>query len=229
MLKAVIYDLDDTMVNSNPLHARAWEGLLKAYGYTFTDIPKHMRSGFIGMRLIDVAKEVTEYLKLDINSDELYRKRIEAFLLLVEKELELMPGLLESLELFKKHHYKLAIASSGAKKYVELVLHKFHMKDYFDSVITGDDVTKGKPNPEAYLVTAKKLGIPPSECLVLEDATKGIQAAKAAGCLCIAIRNPNVPPQTYHDADAVVNSLHEINLDIIERLNVFHNRKGNGI
>lgn len=218
MVKAVIYDLDDTMVNSDPLHARAWEELLKEYGYKFGDLPEHMRSSFIGMRVIDIVKEIAAYLKLDASTDKLYQKRVEAFLLLVEKELELMPGLLESLDLLRRHNYKLAIASSGAKKYIELVLNKFHIKDYFAVVITGDDVTIGKPNPETYLVASKKLGLLPSECLVLEDATKGIQSAKAAGCLCIAIKNPNVPPQNYPDADLVMDSLQDINLDVIKSL-----------
>jgi HAD superfamily hydrolase (TIGR01509 family) len=141
-------------------------------------------------------------------------------LLLVEKELGLMPGLLETLKLLKEENYKLAIASSGVKKYIALVLNKFHIKEYFDVVITGDDVKVGKPNPETYLVAARKLGVLPAECLVLEDATKGIQSAKAAGCFCIAVKNPNVPSQTYPDADLVVNSLHDVNLDLMKRLNV---------
>lgn len=219
MIKAVIYDLDDTMVNSDPLHARAWEELLKDYGYKFRDLPEHMRSGFIGMRVIDIVKEIADYLKLDTSPDYLYRKRIDVFLLIVENELQLMPGLLESLELLKKNNYKIAVASSGAKKYIELVLNKFSIKHYFDVVITGDDVTVGKPNPETYLVASEKLKVTPSQCLVLEDATKGIQSAKAAGCNCIAIKNPNVPPQTYPEADLVLNSLYELTSDIIYRFN----------
>jgi len=217
MIKAIIYDLDDTMVNSDPLHARAWEELLKEYGHKFSDLPEKMRSNFIGMRVVDIVKELAAYLKLDTNPKDLYKKRIDIFLRIVEKELQVMPGLLSSLKLFKENNYKLAVASSGAKKYIELVLEKFDIKHYFDVVITGDDVKVGKPNPETYLVACEKLKLLPSECLVLEDATKGIQSAKAAGCSCIAVENPNIPAQVYPDADVVIHSLSELTLQVINK------------
>lgn len=129
-----------------------------------------------------------------------------------------MPGLLESLERFKAAGFKLAVASSGAQKYIELVLNKFEINGYFDAVVTGDDVKVGKPHPEAYLIAAEKLRVGAQECLVLEDATKGIQSAKAAGCKCVAVSNPNVPAQDFSEADVVVNSLDEVTLDLIKEL-----------
>jgi beta-phosphoglucomutase len=218
MISAIIYDLDDTMVNSDPLHARAWEELLKEHGHEFRALPEELRSSFIGMRVVDIVSEIVDYLDIKANKDDLYKKRIELFLEIVENELEPMPGLLESLKRFKAAGFKLAVASSGAGKYIDLVLTKFDIQDYFDAVVTGDDVKIGKPHPEAYLIAAKKLQLDPAVCLVLEDATKGIQSAKAAGCKCIAIKNPNVPSQDFSTADLVVESLNDITLDVVKKL-----------
>jgi beta-phosphoglucomutase family hydrolase len=217
MIRAVIFDLDDTMVNSDPLHARAWEELLKNYGYKFSDLPQELRSNFIGMRVADIVNELIDYLQLNTNKEKFYKKRVEIFLKIVKKELQVMPGLIYSLKLMKDNNYKLAVASSGAKKYIELVLEKFDIKHYFDVIITGDDVIKGKPNPETYLIACKKLNLKPSECLVLEDATKGIRSAKAAECSCIAVKNPNIPEQSYPEADLVLESLNKLTLDVVRQ------------
>ena len=155
---------------------------------------------------------------LEANKDDLYKKRIELFLDIVKRELEPLPGLHESLERFKAAGLKLAAASSGAKTYTSLVLDKFEIRNYFESVVTGDDVTIGKPHPEAYIIAAKKLGLDPNQCLVLEDATKGIQSAKAAGCKCIAVKNSNIPTQDFSLADLVVPSLSAVTIDVIQSL-----------
>lgn len=215
MIKAIIYDVNGTMVNSVPLHDRAWRELLRHYGYEYDDLPVEMRSGFIGMRVLDVLRDITVYLRLSVNVKDVYNKRREIFLAIAAEELELMPGLMSSLMLFKKNKYKVAIASSGAKKYIELVLTKFRLNGYFDVIITGDDVLNSKPNPEIYLSASKKLGFFPSECLAFEDSAKGVQAAKDAGCKCIAVENACMLSRSNVRADAVVGSLNEVNLTLV--------------
>ena len=157
MIKAVIYDMDDLMVNSNPLHILAWERLLKDYNHKFSDIPEEIRSKFVGMRVIDICKEIISTLKIDSNLEPFYNKRIQLFLDIVKNELEAMPGLIKSLELFKSNNFKIALGSSGAKQYVNLVLDRFNIREYFDVIISGDCVSIGKPHPETYLVGSKKL------------------------------------------------------------------------
>lgn len=218
MIKAVIYDLDDLMVNSNPLHGEAWGILLEKYGRKRSDLPENLRSKWIGMRVIDITKEIIKKLKLKVDLESFYKERTKIFLELVKKKLKSMPGLLYSLKLFKENDFKIAIASSGAKKYIQIVLSRFRISDYFDVVVSGDDVKIGKPNPETYIVACKKLNLRPENCLVLEDATKGIESAKSAGCKCIAIRNPNTPPQNHSKANLVFNSLEELTLDTVKSL-----------
>ena len=218
MQKAIIYDLDDLMVNSDPLHVQTDELLLEEHGHKFAELPKELRSGFIGMRVTDILKEIVKYLNLNVDLDSLYQKRTEIFLKLVKEKLEAMPGLNESLELFKTNGFKIALASSGAKEYINLVLDKFNIKKIFDVIVSGDDVKSGKPHPETYLITSEKLGVKPKKCLVLEDSTKGIESAKSAGCKCIAIINPYTPTQDNSKADIVLNSLNEITLDMVNSL-----------
>jgi len=215
MIKAIIYDLDDLMVNSNPLHIEAWDILLSKFNYKLDDLPKEFHSKFIGMRVIDISKEIIKALNLNVEIESFYKERINIFLELVREKVGAMSGLLNSLKLVKEKGLKIAIASSGTKEYIQLILSKFDINDYFDTVVSGDDVKIGKPDPETYLVIAKKLGFKAEECLVLEDATAGIESAKAAGCKCIAVRNPNTPPQNYSKADKVINSLKDLTLNII--------------
>lgn len=205
------------MVNSDPLHKESWEVLMKRYGYNFYDIPEKIRNGFIGIRIIDVLEKVIEYFKIKTSPEELSKHREKIFLKAVKEKLEPMPGLFKSLNLFK-NKFKIAIASSGTKVYLDRVIEKFNIKDNFNVVISGDDVKFGKPNPEIYLLTSRRLGLKPEECLVLEDSTHGIEAAKSAGCRCIAIRNSNTLPQDISRADIALNSLNEINFDVLKKL-----------
>ncbi|MBI2141866.1 HAD family phosphatase [Candidatus Woesearchaeota archaeon] len=217
MIKAVIYDLDDVIVNSYPLHAEAFDMFLKEHGCSFSRISEEMSKRFIGMRTSDVTKELINYFGLKTGFKKAYERRTEIFLQLAEKKLELLPGVMHSLELFKGK-YRLAIASSGARKYISMVVSKFRLEKYFGIIVSGDDVSKSKPDPEAYLAAASRLGLKPSECAVLEDAKIGVEAAKRAGCMCIAIRNPNTPIQDLSKADAIIDSLQKIDIQTISSL-----------
>ena len=211
MIKAVIYDMDDLMVNSNPLHIQASEKVFRKYGIDLEKIPQNIRSGFIGMRVADILRFVVDYFNLVLDFEKLRKQRSKIFFSLVAKELKAMPGLMQSLEFFKKNNFKIALASSGTKEYINLVLKKFKLAKYFDVVVSGDDVKFGKPDPETYLIACKKLQIMPKKIIVLEDATKGIEAAKTAGCICIAVKNPYTLKQNLAAADLIINSLTDLN------------------
>lgn len=217
MIKAIIYDLDDLMVDSNFLHIESWE-ILKEYGHSLSEIPLEKQSHYIGMRVIDITEDIVKTLNIKATVKEVFEKRNKIFLDLAKNNLEMMPGLIYSLELFKNNNYKIALASSGVKEYIDMVLDKFGIRKYFDRVITGDDVKKGKPDPETYALACAKLGFNSDECVVLEDAANGVRAAKGAGCKCIAIVNTHTPIQDHSGADIILNSLEEINLEIIKEL-----------
>ena len=218
MIKAVIYDLDDLMVNSHGLHVEASEKVFQKFGVSQEKLPENIKAGFIGMRVSEILKELIKIYKLKINYQKVYKEREKVFLDLVMEKLEPMPGLFQSLEIISKSGYKIAIASSGTKRYINLVLSKFKIANFFDIIVSGDDVKRGKPDPEIFLKTVRKLRLKPEETLVLEDATVGIEAAKAAGCICIAVKNPYTPKQNLSKADIKLNSLNNLNIGVIKAL-----------
>ncbi len=129
-----------------------------------------------------------------------------------------MPGLIYSLEFFKSKGMKIALASSGTEEYIQIVLDKFSIRNYFNVIVSGNDVKKGKPDPETYAIAVKKLNLKPVECVVLEDATVGIIAAKAAGCMCIAVKNNYTLEQDLSKADTQINSLQMINDILLSKI-----------
>jgi len=218
MIKAIIYDMDDLMVNSDGLHDEATLLTLRQAGYDLPVMSEDIRRDSLGRRVIDILQSMIEQFHWPTTAEELDRQRQPIFLNLVRAKLQAMPGLHESLKLFKDAGYKIALASSGVREYIEIVLDKFKVREYFDVIVAGDEVVSGKPDPEIYTQAVTKLGLKPYECLVLEDADHGIQAAKAAGCKCIAIKNPYTASQTHAGADLVLNSLNEITVATIARL-----------
>ncbi|NOX71287.1 MAG: HAD family phosphatase [Candidatus Micrarchaeota archaeon] len=217
-MKGIIYDMDDLLVDSDPLHKEAWKKLLAEYRKDYSDLPEDVIAGFLGMRVIDGARKIHSFFSIQEDFDMFYQKRMGIFLDIAKEKLKLMPGAKESLGLFRRSGFKIALATSGTNEYIDIVLDKFRLREYFDAIVSGDDVKKGKPNPEPYLVTAKRLGMKPDECLVLEDSEKGIESAKAAGCRCIAIPSPNTLPQDRSRADMVVRSLNEITLEMVKKI-----------
>ncbi len=215
MIRAIIYDMDGLMIDSEEISERATKETIERYGHRFEDIPRKTADSVLGMRVIDVLKVYKDVLNMKVDIGEFVKSRNDHFMDLIIEDLKAMPGLQKSLDLFRKNDLKIGLASSAVKEYISLVLEKLDIKSYFDVIVSGDDVTKGKPAPEIYLKAAKKLGTRPEECLVLEDGEKGIISAKEAGCRCIAVHNPNNPPQDQSRADMIVSSLAEIDMDVI--------------
>lgn len=218
MIKGIIYDLDDVMVNSYPLYYKASVEVLNEYNFSLDKIPERVRASFPGMRVIDVAKIIMSYAKIDLSPEAYIDKIVAIIYRMMETELTTLPGLRSSLSLLKQENLKIALGSSGVKNYIDFVLDKFNLRSYFDAIVAGDQVKKGKPDPEVYRLCARKLSLQTRECVVFEDATTGIEAAKSAGCKCIAIINHNTPPQDLSQADIKINSLAEVNLDMIKSL-----------
>jgi sugar-phosphatase len=133
-------------------------------------------------------------------------------------ELPAMPGAVEAVSALFDAGYPLAVASSGIREYITLVLERLGIADRFRVVVTGADVAHGKPHPEPYLVTAARLGVPPANCVVFEDATVGVLAAKAAGMRCIAVPNPEATQtQDLSTADLILSSLTDFTPALLAR------------
>ncbi len=218
MIRAVIFDMDDLMINSYPVHILAAEEALKKYGHSLAEMPENIRRGFLGKRVIDSVKAAREYFKLPVSTEELYSEREKIFLGLIRNKIEPMPGLFRIIEMLEKEKLDMAIGSSGTRDYIGLVLEQLNLNDKFKIIVSGEDVEKGKPDPAVFLLSAERLRRMPEECLVLEDATNGIEAAKKAGMGVIGVRNPYTLKQDLSKADLIVESLDKITADMIRGL-----------
>lgn len=220
MIKAVIYDFDDTIVDSDPLHIQSWEQNLKDHQVqNIADFKIFREENMMGKSSRENAKLLVNHYKLDVDPEDFYHKKADIYMKNAIDKLKLLPGVVYSLKLFKKMGLRLAVASGSPRKYIDAVINRLGLKEYFELIVSADDIQKSKPDPQSFIVTCSKLELDPVECIVIEDATVGVQSAKAAGCKCIAIPNRNVTTQDYSEADLVLKSLTEITKNDIISLN----------
>ncbi|MBA3723381.1 MAG: HAD family phosphatase [Candidatus Levybacteria bacterium] len=219
MIKAVIFDVDGTLVDSEPLHVLAWDKALRFYDFSLEDLSEGLQNSIAGRKPLKNAEDMVEELHLSIDAETLLKQKTDIFMDLLRSDLHGMPGLTVCLEGLKKDGYRLAIGTSQVDPYITLALDGLLIKDYFEVIVMGSEITNGKPHPETYLTVIKKLGLDPEECIVVEDATTGITSAKAAGCLCIAIENHKAKRQDTSLADKVITSLDEITDSYIKKTN----------
>lgn len=185
-IDAVIFDLDGTLVDSMWM----WKSIDIEYLARFgIELPMNLQSEIEGMSFTETAhyfknrfniKDSIETIKDDWNkmSEEMYRCRVQV-----------KPGVKEFLQYLKNKGIKTGIATSNSRDLTNICLEALDIKKYFDSVITGCDVSAGKPNPEIYLKNANKLNVSADRCLVFEDIPVGIQAGKNAGMITCAVKD----------------------------------------
>jgi HAD superfamily hydrolase (TIGR01509 family) len=192
--RALILDLDGVLADTEPLHQRAWDVALD--GIPLEKVAA-ARARWVGMASVDIVKELIRTFGLTVPAEELLSKKRAAYrsLIRVPGNLEPFPGVREELALWKG--FPLALATSGIREEVLLVLEILGLAAAFDPVVTSTDVPRAKPAPDCYLRAARLLGKEPSSCVVVEDSAHGIQAAVAAGMRVLVV-SPNaaqpVPP-----------------------------------
>ena len=208
-IKAVIFDMDGLMFDTEALFSIVQTKINKKRGKDFT---LEIQNKMMGRKPIDAIKIMLKELGIDEDPESVARERDAEYLELLKTDSRAMPGLLEFLDILNKHNIRKAIASGSYHLWIDTLLERFKMKDQFEAVVSGEDVKVAKPDPEIYIKTVHKLGLRPEECLVLEDAVNGIKAAKAAGCITVAIPNSFTKHQDFSEADYVVESLSDLKL-----------------
>jgi HAD superfamily hydrolase (TIGR01509 family) len=215
MIKAVIFDMDGVIVDSEPLHYEAHNILLGSYGHSLSD--EHIRK-YAGINSRVLYTQLKEKLNLPQDVDALVMKKKEIFLMLAAKKLKLMPHATEFIGFVKANGFKVAIASSGLREQIHAMLNKFGLLKHFETIVSVDDVKNAKPHPEIYLEAIRRLGLKSSECIAIEDSDKGIASAKQAGLKVIAVPNKYTEHQDLSMADLRVSSLKEITLETIKNM-----------
>ena len=211
---AVLWDMDGTIVNSLPFHKRAWQVTFARRGRGYTDEDFEYSNGRINEEIIP------HFLGNGLSPEEvkmISREKEATFRRLVKDDIQALPGVVELIESIAKAGFLLAIVSSTPGENIELITAKLGIKKYFNLLINGDDVKEGKPSPQCFLLAAEKLGVKPKNCLVMEDAVVGVQAAKRAGMYCISITNTCLR-KDISGADLIVDDLTGITVQMIEEL-----------
>jgi beta-phosphoglucomutase len=183
MIEGVIFDMDGVLIDSHPVHRIAWRRFLASIG---KQVPDEQLNFILEGRRRD---EILQYFLGDLPEVTIveYGRRKEDFFQENFKDIKLIPGVEGFLEELRRGGVKTAIATSASSYRTRKTLQLLNLDNSFAAVITGDDVTAGKPDPAVYRMAAEHLNLGSSQILVLEDAPSGVQAAKAAGMRCVGV------------------------------------------
>jgi HAD superfamily hydrolase (TIGR01509 family) len=209
--RGVIWDVDGTLFDSSAYHKQAWKRALANVGYDMTDDDFARTFGLRNdsiMRMLlgkDVAADTIQRVETAKEAD--YRGQVR------EHGIELLPGVRHWLDKLRGDGWHQSIGSSAPKANVELVLEATGTAGYFEAVITGADVSKGKPDPEVYLTAAAKLGVVIRRCVVIEDAPEAVQGSLRAGIKTVAVRSDG-----RQGADLEVATMDQLPADAFDRL-----------
>lgn len=209
MLKAVLFDMDGVIVDTEPLH-------YKAYHLMFDDVninvDKTLYASFTGQSTINICRRLVDHFKLNISPEELVQLKRKHFKYLFEhdKELSLIEGVLTCIKDYHENGLKLVVASSASMSTIDRIFERFDLNQYFSGKFSGADLEQSKPHPEIFIKAAAHTGFSKSECIVIEDSTNGIKAAHSAEIFCIGFKSPHSSGQNYDLADLVISSFEEI-------------------
>jgi len=206
--------MDGVVIDSSPVLFQVWNGLFeKLFGLT---VSKQEFAAQFGKNGLDFTKYFFDKYNLKMQPEEFYRRQFqnnERF----RTDVHLKKGVLDQLKTLKPS-YKIALATGAPRESALDTVNTFHIKQYFDFIIGGDEVNEAKPNPEIFLKAAEALNLEPKQCVVVEDAILGIQAAKAANMTCIAVEDDFTKYQDHSMADFKIESMGELNEILLNKL-----------
>ncbi len=205
-IKAVIFDMDGIIVDSEPWQMIAMRHAVAPFNITLTD---EELSEFIGIRTTESFLVLKERHNIPISVEELTEIKDKHYKKILMQEIQPRENLLDLIK-YLNNKYRLALASSSTEEEVDNILHLLNLIKYFAVIVTGDDVTNGKPDPEIFLKTADKLKIPCEDCAVIEDSRNGINAARKTGMMSIAVPTKDTLAHDFSNADYVFGDLIEI-------------------
>jgi beta-phosphoglucomutase len=214
MKKGIIFDLDGVIVDTAKYHYLAWKKLANQLGFEFTKEQNELFKGVSRKRCLDILLEMGNLSATQKQKDVWMIEKNNDYLEYIEKmdDSEILPDVPKILTLLKENAIPIALGS--ASKNALPILEKVGLVHFFDVIVDGNNVTKAKPDPEVFLMAAKKMNIQPKDCIVFEDAVAGIDAANAANMISIGIGEKEVLSK----AQFIFKDFTEISTDFISKL-----------
>jgi HAD superfamily hydrolase (TIGR01509 family) len=217
MLKAVIFDMDGVIIDSEPIH---YQMSMKYFSELGLHIADEEYNTFVGVGDKEIYSRLKEKYGLKQEVDELvdaYQQRYIEYLNTSTDE-KPISGVELLIRDIHRRGFRIALGSSATRRNIEAVLGFFKLRHYFDEIVSGCEVGRSKPSPDIYIEAANRLGVEPSECIVIEDSTNGVMAAKLAGMKCVAYRNLNSGDQDLSLADRLIESFEGLDTEGLVRL-----------
>jgi HAD superfamily hydrolase (TIGR01509 family) len=211
--RAVIFDMDGVLVDSEPVNVEALAVLLAAHGVRYTEAEN---DEFVGVSDREHFTALRERYRLGPTVEELIKRWTGLVLQLIPTRSRPRPGVPEVLERLSQRSYRLALASSALRPVIDARLAALGVAEHFPVIVSALDVARGKPAPDVFLAAAARLGVPPDRCLVVEDSRNGLLAAKAAGMRCAVVPSPATRLQAFAEADFLLGGLPDL-LGILDR------------
>jgi len=210
----VIFDMDGVLADTAEQHFQSWLAVAPRWGVQITRADFRAtfgRPNHEGIPILFHRPVPPDELR------EIDRLKEQAFREIVRRSLEPLPGVVELVRALDGSGFRLAVGSSGPRENIELILETLGIARHFGAVVSGWDVSRGKPDPEVFLKAAARIGVEPACCVVIEDVPAGVQAARSAGMKCIAVTTTR-PAYELQSADRVVESLADVSPEAVLEL-----------
>lgn len=216
-LKAVLFDMDGVIVDTEPLHRKAYFKMFNDLGI---EVSEEFYASFTGSSTKSVCERLIEKFDLKQSVAEISKRKRKYFKNYFDNDpdFNLLPGVLSLIKNYHENHIKLVVASSAHLNTINWVFEKFDLEKYFVGKISGADLKASKPHPEIFLLASEIANEPKENCIVIEDSTNGIEAAFSAGIFCVAYKSEHSKNQNYDKANLVISDFEKIEFEKMKDL-----------
>jgi beta-phosphoglucomutase len=217
MKQTVIFDMDGVIVDTEPVHRYAY---FQHFGELNIDVTEEMYTSFTGNSTRNVFQKIKNIFDLEHEIEDLIQRKRTIFNDAFDnkEDLRLLDGVENLIQDLHQKGAQLILASSASKVTIERVFRRFSLHQYFSHIVSGEDFPKSKPDPAIFVHAASLSNVPKEHCIIIEDSTSGVKAAKGAGIFCVGYKSVNSKLQDLTGADIIINHFAELSFEKVIQL-----------